>query len=361
MLETLNHYIKKLKKIIYVLKKNIFSIMSTTASTNNVNLTTGVNTILQTYLENIFQEFVSKLSEKYKDISITDCIDIFNNIDKNIQIKISFKQKKTKKSELKNTTETATELSTSSDSETDSVNNKTGCPYIISKGKSAGSVCGMKSKSNTKFCKRHEKFEHSERKTKKILPVSKPTDASQDKTDDGDVPKPVNKPKLIIRKNPRIDDRLWHRETQMVFKSATEKYVIGRCEHDTVVPLSETDIATCKKWGFRFKVEHRDEEKIEDRNDMNNSDFEKKTLGDDDEDKQKKKKSEDVEDVEDVDEEDKKKTDKKKKKTDKKKNDKKKKKTEDIDEDKKTDKKKKKTDEVDEEDKKTDEVDEEDK
>ena len=44
----------------------------------------------------------------------------------------------------------------------------------------------------------------------------------------------------------------WHADTKMVFKSKTERVVIGREDNGSINPLAKEDKIVCEKYGFRY-------------------------------------------------------------------------------------------------------------
>ncbi len=118
------------------------------------------------------------------------------------------------------------------------------CPYKFTKGKNPGSLCGCKPKKNSVYCSKHQKYEEEGQPVKKVLP--KPTTKTTDK--------PVEKPEKILRKNSDID-KWWNPHTKMVFKSSEELVVIGVCTNKKLHELSNEDIATCRKYGFKYETE----------------------------------------------------------------------------------------------------------
>jgi len=47
-------------------------------------------------------------------------------------------------------------------------------------------------------------------------------------------------------------DHLWHEESALVFKSKTEKLVIGRFVDGTIISLDDVTLELCEKWGFKY-------------------------------------------------------------------------------------------------------------
>jgi len=56
--------------------------------------------------------------------------------------------------------------------------------------------------------------------------------------------------KLVLKKNKKLD-KIYHPDTGLVFKSATEKVVIGRIVDDEFVPLDEEAVELCEKNSFK--------------------------------------------------------------------------------------------------------------
>ena len=134
-----------------------------------------------------------------------------------------------------------------------------GCPYKYIKGDKLGKNCGTKAKDGDIYCSIHKKYEGLEKKEKKILPERKKT--SEPKVE----PKVETKTALqkisskselgsqpILRKH-KITNRLYHPESLLVFKSSSEKVVVGKIVDDQVQKLSSKDIELCKKYFFRFE------------------------------------------------------------------------------------------------------------
>ena len=50
-------------------------------------------------------------------------------------------------------------------------------------------------------------------------------------------------------------DVLWHPRTRFVFKSKTERIVVGKItDTDTQIDLEESDIDICKDWKFPYQL-----------------------------------------------------------------------------------------------------------
>jgi hypothetical protein len=139
------------------------------------------------------------------------------------------------------------------------------CPYVFARGENKGEVCGCKPKNGNKYCSKHKKYEGETPKEKKVLPSGKKSIVSPSKK-----PSPKEKsPETILRKHKELD-KYWHRETCMVFKSGTERIVIGKCVNEKLVSLTEEDIEVCKSRRWQYEAskdidhESSDSEKEED-------------------------------------------------------------------------------------------------
>jgi hypothetical protein len=57
--------------------------------------------------------------------------------------------------------------------------------------------------------------------------------------------------KLVLKKNNKLDC-VYHKDSMLVFKSATEKLVTGRIENDELLPLDEKALELCEEYGFPY-------------------------------------------------------------------------------------------------------------
>ena len=190
---------------------------------------------IQTIIDNSISNFINNVSEKYEiDKEELEKIWACGNLttcDIKPQKKIITKPSPSK-----------TDASSTSGSE--------GCPYVYTKGEKEGQVCNIKPKGGVTFCTRHKKYEGMEPKQKKILPSTKKSiGANTSIAKKEPVKKEVN---TVLRKNKAID-MLWHSATGMVFKSAKERIVIGKCENDKVLPLTQNDIEICMAHSFAYE------------------------------------------------------------------------------------------------------------
>ena len=115
------------------------------------------------------------------------------------------------------------------------------CSYIFKRGAKPGSRC-EKAKKHGDYCTIHKK--HAE-----DCDASSVTSSVKSQP----VKKSVEK---VLRKNKDLD-KFWHSESRMVFKSKTERVVIGRESSGEILPLSPDDKLVCIKYGFKFAEEEK--------------------------------------------------------------------------------------------------------
>ena len=201
--------------------------------------------------------FIKKVSDKH-DLDFDELINMWENLDTDVVVQSSRKPvlKTTRKIEK-------ISLNTDDDESTNDKNSKSlskvsdGCPYIYTKGEKEGQSCGIKPKGSVVYCTRHKKYEGQEPKQKKIVPSAK-------KSIGGSTPSKVSAPvakevNTVLRKNKAID-KLWHSATGMVFKSAKERVVIGKCVDDKLFPLTQEDIDVCMSHSFAYDESWKDDE-----------------------------------------------------------------------------------------------------
>ena len=137
-----------------------------------------------------------------------------------------------------------------------------GCPYIYTKGEKEGQSCGIKPKGSVIYCTRHKKYEGQEPKQKKIVPSAKKSIAGI--APSRVTPIPAKEVNTVLRKNKAID-KLWHSATGMVFKSAKERVVIGKCVDDTLFPLEKEDVDVCMAHSFAYDESWKGDDVVEEK------------------------------------------------------------------------------------------------
>ena len=236
-------------------------------------------------IKSAVEEFVGLIDQKYEQVDLEELQNIWNNVSTSMKISVSFN--KETKTVQKNSPE--------------EMKNTSGCPYVFTKGAKKGECCGSKPKTGKVYCSRHTKFEGSEPKKVEELPESrdKPTiRPSQSKTKT--VPKPIQR---VLRKH-KVLGKLWHPESDLIFKSAKERVVIGKCVENKLISLKKSDLDICKQWGFKIDEENpveKEEETEEEEEDKEEEEEEEDT-----EDKEEEEEEEDTEEEEEKEDQNKK-------------------------------------------------------
>ena len=232
-------------------------------------------------IKSAIEEFVGLIDQKYEQVDLEELQNIWNNVSTSMKISVSF-NKETKTVQKNSPKE---------------MKNTSGCPYVITKGAKKGECCGSKPKTGKVYCSRHTKFEGSEPKKVEELPESrdKPTiRPSQSKTKT--VPKPIQR---VLRKH-KVLGKLWHPESDLIFKSAKERFVIGKCVENKLISLKKSDLDICKQWGFKIDeenpVEEEEDKEEEEETEDKEEEEEDKEEEEETEDKEKEEEEEEKED-----------------------------------------------------------------
>ena len=69
--------------------------------------------------------------------------------------------------------------------------------------------------------------------------------------------------KIVLKKNKTIN-KIWHPESTLVFKSSSEKLVIGRFQDGEVIPLDDEALDLCVQWKFKYDTSLVEEEEVTD-------------------------------------------------------------------------------------------------
>ena len=113
----------------------------------------------------------------------------------------------------------------------------TNCIYVFTKGDKKSQICGIKTKDSS-YCTKHKKHQVVEKVDKKPL-----------KTEEKVREKCVN---IVLVKHKTLE-KLYHPESNLVFKSNKERIVIGKCVDNNLIPLKNEDIEECKRWRFNYE------------------------------------------------------------------------------------------------------------
>lgn len=201
---------------------------------------------IENIVDKAITNFVKTISDKY-DIDENELLLLWNNkneekpIVKNSKVNKITKETKEVKEEVKEEIK-------------DIVKTESTCQYIIKKGANEGKECGCKVKDESTMCYKHKKYEGTIPKQKKIIPASKKPLVEITNKNDNTAKSDTNIAHNILRKHKTLD-KLWHSETGMVFKSAKERIVIGKCVDDKLIPLSSIDINVCMEYSFAYETQ----------------------------------------------------------------------------------------------------------
>ena len=212
-------------------------------------------------IEQSVQEYIQKISNKY-NLNEKELLEMWNDIDSKKNSKVL---NNTEDSKVLNNTEDSKVLNNTEDSKVlNNTEDDNGCPYVFTKGSSAGEKCGCKPKNDSLYCSKHKKYEGDENKQKiikKVLPIPKKSIIPISPPKKSIIPLKPNPVSIILRMNKNID-KLWHSETGMIFKSKDERIVIGKYVNDKIQELSEDDIEICKSMNFRYEIKEKIPENI---------------------------------------------------------------------------------------------------
>ena len=258
-------------------------------------------------IENNIQEavtgFVQLVSEKY-DMDTKELMELWYSYDakKTMACKVSACKLTKKPSEKKPSEKKPSEKkpsATKSEGGSSTASGE-GCPYVYTKGQNEGNMCGSKPKNGSTYCSRHKKYEGTEPKQKKVLPISKKSITGSAKIRKSPAKKIINN---VLRTH-KVLGKLWHSETQMVFRSPKDRVVIGKCVDDELRDLTEEDIEVCKSRGFKFEEpEDEEEEKPEDEEEEKPEDEEEEKPEDEEEEEPEDEEEDEEEEPEDEEEE----------------------------------------------------------
>jgi hypothetical protein len=203
------------------------------------NLTLLIDKNITTEIE----KFIGIVSVKYK-LSSSDLLSLW----KNLQQSENIETQDLNSPIIKESPHTNSTTHKSPQIDHKSSNEQKVCTYVFAKGAKEGEICGSKVRGECAFCSKHKKYEGVDIKEKKIMPQSKKTFIPAQKRK----PAKGGSTELILRKH-KILDKLWHVETGMVFKSARERLVIGKCVDDKVQELTGEDLELCRTMGFAYE------------------------------------------------------------------------------------------------------------
>ena len=113
------------------------------------------------------------------------------------------------------------------------------------------------------------------------------------------------KNKIVLKKLKELNT-IWHPESTLVFKSSTDKVVVGRYNEGKLISLDDKALKLCEKWKFKYDKDliEEEEEEEEEVEETNEEDIEEKEEEIDEKEdvEEKKEEVEEVEEKEDVEE-----------------------------------------------------------
>jgi hypothetical protein len=207
-----------------------------------------MNAILSA-IQNSITQYANAIVEKFPDAGIDtkDLIDLWNNLDDTKTRSVSKSNSVKSNSVKSNSVKSNSKAKSVSEASFSSSHLPSGCPYIYKKGDKQNTACGAKPRQGGVYCTAHKKYEGEEPGPKTV-----PSPLKRLSRKSSDAP-PANIPK-VIRTNKQLGV-VWNPDTRMVFRSLHDRVVYARVVDGTVTPLTESDIETCKKWGFQYTEE----------------------------------------------------------------------------------------------------------
>jgi hypothetical protein len=123
-----------------------------------------------------------------------------------------------------------------------------GCVFKITRGNKKGENCGKNTKDGGEYCFRHEKS--ISKKSNEKIPEKKAAKPRERLRSSSPVKKELGT--RVLRKHPVLEV-LYHSETNLVFRSARNRVVIGVIRDDKVCDLDKDDFEIAKKWSFEIE------------------------------------------------------------------------------------------------------------
>lgn len=206
--------------------------------------------------------FILEINEQYPEIHVDHLEEIWNKVKGNEQKpKKTIKKSKKVNIKVKEETEQQEEEEQIKPTDTTEQNNEedetlketvcTTCIYVFSKGDKKSEVCGVKTKDSS-YCTKHKKHQDKEPVEKVAKPIKKTAVTTGEK--------PCEKSVKIVLVKHKTLEKLYHPESNLVFKSNKERVVIGKCVDNIIVKLTEEDIEKCKRWRFNYEELNEEDE-----------------------------------------------------------------------------------------------------
>lgn len=213
--------------------------------------------ISDTYSIN-YEELISLWENRFeKEPKIANKVEknIEKNIEKDIEKEIKKEIKKDTQNEIKKETKKDPKVETKKDIKQEIDSENSGCPYTYTKGQKAGQECGVKAKNGGKYCSVHKKYENTEPKERKNVPITirtqKAIDESKSKIEKSIQPKKRTE-YSTFRKNNELN--LYVNEaTNFALKSMQTKLVIGKIIDNKLQPLTDKDKEECLRYNMKYE------------------------------------------------------------------------------------------------------------
>ena len=201
------------------------------------------------YVDEKLESFMKKIIEKHPEIEEDELVGMWN---KNMKLEDEKKPEKPKAEQPKAEQPKAVQpkavqpKAVKKSEEPKSVTS--GCPYKFTRGDKAGKVCGVKSKNGDLYCSTHKKSAPAET-------VKPPQRRQSEASVAPSVASSIADEYKTLKMHKKLE-KPWNKATGFVFKSATERVVIGKLgEKDTIEKLTDDDVEMCKKFHFKIAEE----------------------------------------------------------------------------------------------------------
>ena len=198
------------------------------------------------YVDEKLESFMKKIIEKHPEIEEDELVGMWN---KNMKLE---DEKKPEKSEQPKAVQPKPVKKPEQPKSVTS-----GCPYKFTRGDKAGKVCGVKSKNGDLYCSTHKKSAPAEtvkppQRRQSEVSVAPSVAHSVAPSVAPSVASSTADEYKILKMHKKLE-KPWNKATGFLFKSPTERVVIGKLgEKDTIEKLTDEDIEMCKK--FHFKI-----------------------------------------------------------------------------------------------------------
>jgi hypothetical protein len=127
-----------------------------------------------------------------------------------------------------------------------------GCPYTYTKGQKAGQECGVKAKNGGRYCSVHKKYENTEPKEKKNIPITTRTQKAIEESRTKIILPKKRTEYSTFRKNNELDLYI-NEATNFALKSMQTRLVIGKIIDNKLHPLTDKDKEECLRYNMKYE------------------------------------------------------------------------------------------------------------